>query len=70
MLNPFERGLFSFVLALVISLGQLWQKGGEILLGADVHYVIQGILKVANDIVLYVAIIASVVIRSANVKIA
>ena len=39
-----------FPFALAISLGQLWQQGGEILFDGNVHCVIQGIFKVANDI--------------------
>ena len=58
-----------FPFALAISLGQLWQQGGEILFDGNVHCVIQVILKVANDIELYIAIMALVVIWSENIKI-
>ena len=62
MLNPILRGLFPFGLA--IGSGQLWQQGGEILLHGDVHCVLQRILKVANDIILYITIMTVVVVGS------
>ena len=64
MLNPIQRGPFLFALA--NSLGQLWQQVGEILLDGNVYCVIQGILKMANDIELYITIMALVIIWSEN----
>ena len=47
----------------VIRLDQLWQKGSEILLDGNICCVSKGILKVANNIILYITIMALIIIR-------
>ena len=61
-LNPVSRG--PFLPGLAIYLGQLGKHFGQVLLDGNVHGVIPEVLETADDIILDVAVVTVVIVRS------